>query len=236
MELRKKYDAYGEAGLKDNFDFGRQYQSWQFYQNDFGLCCELRFWREIARELEGVLNFGAVNCMDDYVLCNQEHIQQFPTLLMYPERTTYAGVTDLEQLVEFVLTQVNPKMLRLRETNFERLKSEHQLSSMPWIIDFYQDPTATLSSQSRKKLAAMLNGLAIVAYVDCATEVNLCAQFEVNSSVVYYPNSKFVSKDRQIWNSFDTKELYHMMLGRLPDIAEIQTDILEVCCFMLPSS
>ena len=35
-ELRKKYDTYGEEGLKEDFNRGNQYQSWNFYQHNFG--------------------------------------------------------------------------------------------------------------------------------------------------------------------------------------------------------
>lgn len=35
-ELRKKYDTYGEEGLKDNH-FSNQYQSWNFYNEQFGI-------------------------------------------------------------------------------------------------------------------------------------------------------------------------------------------------------
>jgi DnaJ family protein C protein 10 len=36
-ELRKKYDTYGEAGLKDSTNNGQQYQSWNFYKQNFGI-------------------------------------------------------------------------------------------------------------------------------------------------------------------------------------------------------
>lgn len=36
-ELRKKYDQYGEEGLKDNFNSGSNYQSWHFYNSNFGI-------------------------------------------------------------------------------------------------------------------------------------------------------------------------------------------------------
>lgn len=36
-ELRKKYDMYGEEGLKEDGPSGRSYQSWNFYQQDFGI-------------------------------------------------------------------------------------------------------------------------------------------------------------------------------------------------------
>ena len=36
-ELRKKYDQWGEEGLKDDFNGGgNQYQSYQFYRDNFG--------------------------------------------------------------------------------------------------------------------------------------------------------------------------------------------------------
>jgi curved DNA-binding protein CbpA len=36
-DLRKKYDLYGEDGLKDNQNSGHNYQSWNFYQQNFGI-------------------------------------------------------------------------------------------------------------------------------------------------------------------------------------------------------
>ena len=35
-ELRKKYDTHGEEGLKEDGPSGRGYQSWNYYQTDFG--------------------------------------------------------------------------------------------------------------------------------------------------------------------------------------------------------
>lgn len=36
-ELRKKYDRFGEEGLTDNYNENHQYQSWQFYKDNFGM-------------------------------------------------------------------------------------------------------------------------------------------------------------------------------------------------------
>jgi len=35
-DLRKKYDMYGEDGLKEDGPSGRGYKSWSFYKQDFG--------------------------------------------------------------------------------------------------------------------------------------------------------------------------------------------------------
>jgi len=37
-DLRKKYDMYGEDGLKEGGPTGHSYQSWSFYNQDFGMC------------------------------------------------------------------------------------------------------------------------------------------------------------------------------------------------------
>lgn len=38
-ELRKKYDRFGEEGLKeDGQGQWNRYQSWQFYKTEFGMC------------------------------------------------------------------------------------------------------------------------------------------------------------------------------------------------------
>lgn len=42
-------------------------------------------WRKVAKELEGVIRVGAVNCEDDWHICNQVGIQSYPTLMHYPK-------------------------------------------------------------------------------------------------------------------------------------------------------
>ena len=42
-------------------------------------------WREVARDLVGVIRIGAVNCEDDWHLCRQKGINSYPTLILYPE-------------------------------------------------------------------------------------------------------------------------------------------------------
>jgi len=44
-------------------------------------------WREVARELFGVIRIGAVNCADDMFLCQEKGIHSYPTLVLYPEVT-----------------------------------------------------------------------------------------------------------------------------------------------------
>lgn len=41
-------------------------------------------WREVAKELEGVIRFGAVNCQEEWNLCRRQGIQSYPSLVFYP--------------------------------------------------------------------------------------------------------------------------------------------------------
>ncbi|VDM24465.1 unnamed protein product [Toxocara canis] len=122
-DLRKKYDQFGEKGLSDDFHDGHQYQSWQFYRDNFGIydddaeivtlsradfeqeviesgeiwfvnfystfcshCHHLApTWRNFAREMEGVLRIGAVNCAEDPMLCQSQNVMGYPSLVLYPE-------------------------------------------------------------------------------------------------------------------------------------------------------
>ncbi|WAR10004.1 DJC10-like protein [Mya arenaria] len=115
-DLRKKYDTHGEEGLSENFG-QRKYESWKFYQEEFEMSVEstddVWFWREVARELEGVVRIGAVNCEDEWQLCRMQQIQSYPSLIMYPgvrvselwagnfEQTVKHGENDLPWLISF---------------------------------------------------------------------------------------------------------------------------------------
>ena len=61
-----------------------------FYSDMCSHCHELApTWRQLARELEGVIRIGAVNCEDDWVLCHQEGIRSYPSLFVYPAVSFY---------------------------------------------------------------------------------------------------------------------------------------------------
>ena len=38
----------------------------------------------MAKELEGVIRVGAVNCEDDWALCRTQGIHSYPSLVLYP--------------------------------------------------------------------------------------------------------------------------------------------------------
>eukprot|EP00047_Mylnosiga_fluctuans_P024635 m.165786 g.165786 ORF g.165786 m.165786 type:complete len:774 (-) comp9896_c1_seq2:89-2410(-) len=141
-ELRRKYDAHGEAGLGDGFHGGDGFQGWQHYNEDFGLydedpqietlghheffsavlhtddlwlvnfyspgcshCHDLApAWRELGTALAGIIGVGAVNCHEQWQLCNQMGIQGYPTLMLFGrsgQGSRYDGPRDVQSLLEY---------------------------------------------------------------------------------------------------------------------------------------
>ena len=41
-------------------------------------------WRKFAREMDGVLRIGAVNCAEDPMLCQSQRVMGYPSLVLYP--------------------------------------------------------------------------------------------------------------------------------------------------------
>ncbi|VDO77075.1 unnamed protein product [Haemonchus placei] len=213
-DLRKRYDQYGEKGLEEGFQGGNNYQSWQFYNENFGellrispltelcflfflstfysfLCfLSLTRWRKFARAMEGVVRIGAVNCAEDIVLCQSQNVNAYPSLVLYPSGEFYNGVRDSELLQEFVMQRVTSEVIHLTSDNIEALTTSWQpYDSRPWIIDFCDRSDSCLSSINRRKLATMLDGLVNVGSIDCTSRggKDLCDVLKVTSGVRYYP-------------------------------------------------
>ena len=173
-DLRKKYDTYGEEGLKEDHHSGRKYESWSFYNQNFGIydddleiitlsrsdyeqaventddvwfinyysthcshCHDLApTWREVARELEGVVRIGAVNCADDWMLCRQQGIRSYPSLVIYPSREKYYGDRVTRLLVRHALKAVGARVIELWTGNFASEMADSEKAHHPWLITF----------------------------------------------------------------------------------------------------
>ena len=57
-ELRKKYDVYGEEGLKDDHFDGGHYQSWNYFNEEFGKI--VAFTEEMSVVLTSFYYFSSV--------------------------------------------------------------------------------------------------------------------------------------------------------------------------------
>uniref|UniRef100_A0A667XAY6 DnaJ homolog subfamily C member 10 n=1 Tax=Myripristis murdjan TaxID=586833 RepID=A0A667XAY6_9TELE len=108
-------------------------------------------WREVAKEMEGVIRIGAVNCGDNNRLCRSKGITSYPSLYIYrtgqkPEK--YHGERSKENLVQFSMQFITTTVTELWQGNvFSEIEGE---------------------------------GLVKVGWMDCTTQEQLCESFQVS--------------------------------------------------------
>ncbi|CAF0832321.1 unnamed protein product [Didymodactylos carnosus] len=270
-ELRKKYDQYGEQGLKDDFNRGNQYQSWSFYKQNFGIydedpeiitlsrtdflqsidgtqdiwfinyyspqcghCHDLApVWREIAKVLEGVIRIGAVNCMDEWALCNEQGIQSYPSLLIYPRRDRYNGHRHKDDLIRFAMSFVTADLLHLNDATFKRELSKKSQNNKPFLIVYCRenDEDDCLDKDQAFKLAAMLNNLVQVGIVNCRLNPLVCQTLKPKSSIIYYEPNQILNtndnNDTRTITSLNIKEIASQTLSYLPDVKILTEDVFN---------
>ncbi|XP_067933321.1 dnaJ homolog subfamily C member 10-like [Watersipora subatra] len=253
-DLRKKYDEFGEEGLKDDFKGGK-YESWKFYQQNFGIydddqeiitlsrsdfeqavantrdiwfinfysahcghCHELApTWREVAAQLEGVVRIGAVNCEDDWMLCRQQGIRSYPSLLLYPKAEKFQGSRTVESLVKAALRELKVRSHALTTSNMDA--TVRSFGEKPWLISYCTDHGEDcLNPTDCLKLAAILEGLVSVGHVDCAKESRLCGELNIDVSQIVFHNGPPRTADaRVLIDSLNPAEIATHVLHQLPE-------------------
>uniref|UniRef100_A0A8C5MFF0 DnaJ homolog subfamily C member 10 n=1 Tax=Leptobrachium leishanense TaxID=445787 RepID=A0A8C5MFF0_9ANUR len=201
-----------------------------FYSPRCSHCHDLApTWREFAKEMEGLIRIGAVNCGDDRMLCRSQGINSYPSLYIFKTGMNplkFYGQRTTEDLSDFAMQYVSSTVTELWTGNFQRLmETEH--ASVGWLITFCSDTGDCLSSQTRLKLAGMLEGLVRVGWMDCTRQANLCENKE--STTAYFPpgatlNDKFVL----VFESLDAKEIYREVINLLPDLEFLSEEALKV--------
>lgn len=260
-ELRKKYDLYGEEGLKDDHFGGGHYQSWNYFNEEFGIydddpeiitlshsdfevsvdgsediwfinfyspfcshCHDLApTWREVARELEGVIRFGAVNCQEEWNLCRRQGIPSYPSLVLYPTHEFHRGPRNTEALVKFILDNLEVNLFDLWEGNFEKQINK---GNEPWLIDFCVAGGDCLDSDTRIKLSAILDNLVNIGTIDCEASSQLCKDVGYSDDLVYFKGDVEPGKGEVI-DSLDAHEIVSMILKKLPDPVNIDLKKFE---------
>ncbi|XP_016149334.1 dnaJ homolog subfamily C member 10-like [Sinocyclocheilus grahami] len=121
------YDEDAEITTLDRGDFdaaGNSGEVWfvNFYFPRCSHCHDLApTWREFAKEMDGVIRIGAVNCGDNGMLCRSKGINSYPSLYVFragmkPEK--YYGDRTKSSLTTFAMQFVKSKVTELwQETN-----------------------------------------------------------------------------------------------------------------------
>ncbi|XP_074513842.1 dnaJ homolog subfamily C member 10 [Sebastes fasciatus] len=202
-----------------------------FYFPRCSHCHELApTWREFAKEMDGVIRIGAVNCGDNNHLCRSKGINSYPSLFVYkagqrPEK--FNGERSKDSLVKFSMKFITTTVTELWQGNmFSEIESAYS-SGLGWLISFCCDTGDCLEARTRQKLAGMLDGLVKVGWMDCTSQQQLCDSFQVTSGATAFfpPGSSLDQKDSILWlNTLDSKEIYNQVLNHLPDLELLTSD------------
>ncbi|KAK7081976.1 DnaJ subfamily C member 10 [Halocaridina rubra] len=177
-------------------------------------------WREVAREMEGVVRIGAVNCDDDYHLCSMQGIRSYPTLISYPGSVFYHREKSKEEVIDFILQQVQSSTLRLSSANFKMTVTKEDLSKRPWLVIFYEDIEANEEFWiTQTKLSAIFEGLVNVGYVVCSQEKQLCSKLSTPSGIKFYnTDSLLTGREGSKISSLNAQEIAREVLALLPEM------------------
>ncbi|KAI4788989.1 hypothetical protein KUCAC02_035504 [Chaenocephalus aceratus] len=230
------YDDDLEVITLDSGDFEAAVNSGEiwfinFYFPRCSHCHELApAWREFAKEMDGVMRIGAVNCGDNNHLCRSKGINSYPSLYVYkagqrPER--FNGERSKDSLVQFSMKFVTTSVTELWQGNmFSEIETAYS-SGMGWLITFCSDSGDCLEPRTRQKVAGMLDGLVKVGWMDCTSQQYLCDSFQVTSgaTALFPPGSTLDQKGSVLWlNTLDSREIYNQVINHLPDLELLTGD------------
>ncbi|XP_069841290.1 dnaJ homolog subfamily C member 10 [Dendropsophus ebraccatus] len=207
-----------------------------FYSPGCSHCHDLApTWREFAKEMDGLIRIGAVNCRDERMLCRSRGINSYPSLYIFKagiNPVKYFGDRSRENLVNFAMKYVSSAVTELWAGNFRSSLENSFASGVGWLITFCADSGDCLSSQTRLKLAGMLDGLVSVGWMDCTTQADLCDNLEITSGTTAYfpPGANLGNKEKSgvlYFNSLDAREIYKEVMDHLPDLEMLSPDGLK---------
>ncbi|XP_036277335.1 dnaJ homolog subfamily C member 10 isoform X3 [Pipistrellus kuhlii] len=207
-----------------------------FYSAGCSHCHDLApTWRDFAKEVDGLLRIGAVNCGDDRMLCRMKGVNSYPSLFIFRSgmaAVKYHGDRSKDSLVSFAMQHVRSTVTELWAGNFVNAIQTAFASGIGWLITFCSEGGDCLTSQTRLRLSGMLDGLVNVGWMDCATQANLCTSLDITTSSTAYfpPGATLNDKEKSsvlFLNSLDAKEIYLEIMHNLPDFELLSADTLE---------
>ncbi|XP_006864122.1 PREDICTED: dnaJ homolog subfamily C member 10 [Chrysochloris asiatica] len=198
-----------------------------FYSPGCSHCHDLApTWRDFAKEVDGLLRIGAVNCGDDRMLCQMKGVNSYPSLFIFRSgmaAVKYHGDRSKEDLVRFAMQHVRSTVTELWTGNFVNSIQSAFAAGIGWLITFCSNGGDCLTSQTRLRLSGMLDGLVNVGWMDCAIQDNLCKSLDITTSTtVYFPPGATL-----FLNSLDAKEIYLEIMKNLPDFELLSVNTLE---------
>jgi len=167
--------------------------------NDKGL--SLKTCKSLASKLDGIVEIVAVNCKEDYDLCNALEIKT-NTFINYPKNEKFNEEPNVENLYKFALSAAKIYNLGDMSVFYPELHDTLLHQEPAWLVTycFNENEEAVketeelnkelncFSEDESRKLALALNGTIKVGKVDCKTSKEVCeiAKPKRSSPIVLY--------------------------------------------------
>ncbi|XP_077435845.1 dnaJ homolog subfamily C member 10 [Vanacampus margaritifer] len=224
------YDDDSEIITLDSADFEAAVNSGEiwfinFYSPRCSHCHQLApTWREFAKEMDGAIRIGAVNCGDNHLLCRRKGIGSYPSLVVFtagnkPEK--FHGERVKDNLVSFSMQFIKTSVLQLWQGNVFKEMESAFAAGVGWLVTFCADTGDCLERGTQQKLASMLDGLVRVGWMDCSAQPQLCESFQVTGGAtgLFPPGSALDKEGGVLWlSTLDSREIYARVLRHLPDL------------------
>lgn len=196
-----------------------------FYSPRCSHCHDLApSWREMARELDGVIRIGAVNCGDDRQLCQLQGVHGYPSLILFPNKIKYQGVRSTRELVKFAMSHVHFSVAELWKGNFKQEINAPKRVNKPWLLSVHHDDgTDALDEKASLKVAGVVGEIINVGTIHCESQVELCSDLGISQGGIFFFEELGKSEPSQI-NALHFKEVAHAVLSLLPDKTEELTE------------
>lgn len=180
------------------------------------------------------------------MLCNEQRIGAFPTIVAYPSRSVYQGERSVEQLLKYALSFTNANVHDISERSYEKIMSK-KLNNNYWFISYclntndydYGDENVDeyncLDDLILKKLAIILNGLVNIGRINCNYEQSLCTKLKPKSPNVFYMNNlseklneiktdiEQIKIDSNVYKTIASK-----LLQYVPDVQLLSEEMFQV--------
>uniref|UniRef100_A0A4W4ETW7 DnaJ homolog subfamily C member 10 n=1 Tax=Electrophorus electricus TaxID=8005 RepID=A0A4W4ETW7_ELEEL len=238
------YDDDPEVITLDRGDFDAAVNSGEvwfvnFYYPRCSHCHELApTWREFAKEMDGVVRIGAVNCGDNSRLCRSKGVSSYPSLLVFragvnPEK--YYGDRSKRSLTQFAMQFVTSKVSELWQGNIFTEIEQAFASRVGWLITFCCSDSCWNGSVVRVCDVSLQDGLVKVGWIDCTMHTDLCGSFDVTSSTtaLFPPDSSLTQEGSVLvtcpfsWSTLDAREIYLQVLQHMPDLETLTKNSFE---------
>ncbi|XP_022905915.2 dnaJ homolog subfamily C member 10-like [Onthophagus taurus] len=189
-----------------------------FYSPQCHHCHDLApTWRKLSQEMEGIVQLAAVNCAEDWSLCNKMGIMAYPTLIFYEKEAHvddgehYQLDRTLDVMQEYIISKLNVEIEDIMGDDWKEEKrfNDGVLLFLCSCNDICHEDILKI------KVSAAMEGIMPVGDLKNS---NLCESHK-SSSILFYENGQAHPIDGS-----DTKEIISNILEYLPNPTQITTE------------